>query len=274
MKLLLRYFVGIVLTLSVGFCQTPAVATGGVLNAATFDKTPGAPLAPGQLISIFGSDLAASLQVNDTVPLSTSLADQVSVTFNGVTAGLDFVSPNQINAQLPWNVLSGNATTGTATIVVSRGSQKSASQTFNIGPFSPGIFTVTASGTGYAVAAIFPDNAYPAPVGAIPGVTSRPAKAGDVITLYTTGLGVVDKPVDNGGIPPAGQIANTTTKPTVLIGGVPAPVLFSGLTPQFPGVYLVNVQIPPGVPAGNSVSIQIQFNGGTPSPAAVIIAVQ
>lgn len=274
MKTLAGVCLSFSLCLGVAFCQTPAIADGGVLNAATFDKTPGAPLAPGQLVSIFGSDLAGSLQVNDTVPLSTKLADDVNVTFNGVTAGLDFVSPNQINAQLPWNVLPQGANSGTATVVVTRSGKSSATQTFNVASFSPGIFTVSASGAGYAVAAIFPDNAYPAPVGAINGVTSRPAKIGDVITLYTTGLGPVDTAIENGDVPPPGKLVNTTTKPTVLIGGVPAPVLFSGLTPQYPGVYLVNVQVPAGAPSGNAVPIQIQFNGGTPSPAAVIIAIQ
>ena len=42
------------------FCQTPVISDGGVLNAASFDKTPGAPLAPGSLVSIFGSNLAGS----------------------------------------------------------------------------------------------------------------------------------------------------------------------------------------------------------------------
>src|SRR6266404_2071572 len=102
------------------FSQTPVIANGGVLNAASFDKTSGAPLAPGQLISIFGSELAAGLALNDTVPLSTSLSDSVSVTFNGITSGLDFVSPGQINAQLPWNVLPNGAGSGVATVVVTR----------------------------------------------------------------------------------------------------------------------------------------------------------
>lgn len=275
MKIVARFCISLFICLGAAFCQTPAIADGGVLNAASFDKTPGAALAPGQLVSIFGSDLAGRIQSNDTVPLSISLADNVSVTFNGVTAGLDYVSPTLINAQLPWNVLPAGANAGTATIVVNRNGTASAAQTFNVSRFAPGIFFVAnASGSEYAVAVIFPDNAWAAPVGAIPGVTSRPAKIGDVLTLYTTGLGPVDIPVANGDIPPAGKLANTTTKPTVLIGGVPAPLLFSGLTPQFPGVYLVNVQVPAGAPSGNSVPLQIQFNGGTPSTAAVIIAIQ
>ena len=275
MKKLARLCV-LALGLSSAFCQTPVIVDGGVLNAASFDKTPGAPLAPGQLVSIFGSDLAGRIQGNDTVPLSISLADNVSVTFNGVTAGLDYVSPTLINAQLPWNVLPAGVSTGTATIVVNRNGTPSATKTFNVSQFSPGIFfVVNGAGTEYAVAVIFPDNAWAAPVGAIAGVTARPAKVGDVLTLYTTGLGPVDTAIANGDIPPAGKLVNTTTTPTVLFGGVPAQtVLFSGLAPQYPGVYLVNVLVPAGAPSGNSVPLQIQFNGGTPSTASVVIAIQ
>jgi uncharacterized protein (TIGR03437 family) len=60
------------------------------------------------------------------------------------------------------------------------------------------------------------------------------------------------------------------TLPTVLIGNVPAQVPFSGLTPQFPGVYQLNVAVPQ-VPAGNSVPLQIQMSGIT-SPANAVIA--
>jgi uncharacterized protein (TIGR03437 family) len=256
------------------FCQTPVIVAGGVLNAASFDKTAGANLAPGQLVSIFGSDLASGLQSNDTVPLSTSLSDSVSVTFNGIQAGLDFVSPGQINAQLPWNVLPGGAGTGTATVVVTRNGTASAQAVINIGATAPGIFSVS-FGTGYAIAINSADGQLAAPAGGIPGLLTHPAKAGDVLIVYTTGLGPVDIPITNGGIPPTGPpFANTVARPTVLIGGVPAQVAFSGLTPQFPGVNQLNVVVPAGVTAGASIPLQIQVSGGALSRADVVIAVQ
>lgn len=269
-----RLYVLLFAALGTAFCQIPVVVDSGVLNAASFDKTPGAAIAPGSLVSIFGTDLAGSTAANDTVPLSTILADSVSVTFNGIPAGLDFVSAGQINAQLPWNVIADGSNMGVATVVVTRGSQSSAAKPVNVAPVVPGIFTVTGTGLGYAVAAIFPDNAYALPTGMVSGLTSRPAKTGDVLTLYATGLGPVDIAVPNGGIPPAGKLANTVAVPTVLIGGVPGQVLFSGLAPQFPGVYLINVQIPPGVAAGSTVPVQIQVNGGAPSSSQVMIAIQ
>src|ERR1700730_4873277 len=92
--------------------QTPVVSQGGVSDAAGGTS----PVAPGALVSIYGTGLAAGLAQADTIPLSTKL-NNVSVTFNGIVAPLLFVSTGQVNAQLPWNVLS-SGTTGTASMVV------------------------------------------------------------------------------------------------------------------------------------------------------------
>src|SRR5438045_7779227 len=96
---------------SAAYAQTPSVASGGVLNAASFDRA--MPVTPGSLISIFGSNLAATTATADSIPLSTRLGG-VGVTINGVDAPLNGVfhtaNGDQINAQLPWNVGSGTAT--------------------------------------------------------------------------------------------------------------------------------------------------------------------
>jgi uncharacterized protein (TIGR03437 family) len=260
----------VVCCLGAAFCQTPAVADGGVLNAASFDKTAGAGVAPGSLVSLFGSDLAAQLQTNDTVPLSTSLADSVSVTFNGIPAGLDFVSPTQINAQLPWNVIADGSDTGTANVIVKRNGVQSVSKPVNVVPVAPGIFS-TPPGGGYAIA-INADGTLAAAAGGVPGLNTHPAKIGDVLIVYATGLGQVDSSIANGA-DSTDKLRNTIARPVVLIGGKSAPVLFSGLTPQFPGVNQLNVQVPAGVPPGD-VPIQIQVNNGPPSASNVVISVQ
>ena len=82
----------------------PAVNAGGVLNSASY-TTQG--VAPGSIVSIFGTNLAASTASASAIPLPTGLSDVTSVTFNSIPAGLYFVSLNQINAQLPFNVLLG-----------------------------------------------------------------------------------------------------------------------------------------------------------------------
>src|ERR1700689_5139903 len=82
--------------------QAPAVNPGGVVNAAS-----GAAqgVAPGSMVSIFRANLASAATVSSTVPLTISLGDVVSVTFNNSAAPLFLATPLQINAQVPWNLL-------------------------------------------------------------------------------------------------------------------------------------------------------------------------
>src|SRR5256885_919397 len=95
------------------YAQNPTVAAGGVLNGASFDRS--MPVTAGSLISIFGSNLAATTATADSIPLSTVLGN-VNVKVNGIDAPLNGVfhtdSGDQINAQLPWNVQAGNALVG------------------------------------------------------------------------------------------------------------------------------------------------------------------
>ncbi len=248
------------------FAQTPVVAQGGILNGASFVK--GQAIAPGSLVSIFGTNLAANNSVANSIPLSTSLAN-VSVTFNGIQAPLygvfhDATNGDQINAQLPWEV-TGN----TANVVVKNGSNTSAAVSVAVGP-SPGIF---ASGT-QAIAYGNSDGAIAAAAGSIPGLTTHPAKINDQTTLVilATGLGPVSPGLETGNVVTDGKLHATTTTPTVMVGGVAAQVVFSGMTPQFVGVYQLNIIIQPGTPTGNAVPLQISM-GGVTTPNTITIAV-
>jgi uncharacterized protein (TIGR03437 family) len=253
---------------SAAYAQTPSVAAGGVLNSASFDKA--MPVTPGSLIAIFGSNLAANTTSADTIPLSTQLGN-VKVSINGTDAPLVFVSHSaangdQINAQLPWGTAAGSAQ-----VVVTNNGVASPPQTFQVGPFSPGIFSIN-FGTGQAIA-INPDGSLAAPAGSVPGLSTRPAKVGDTfLIILATGLGAVNPAATDGNSSLDALRTNTTT-PVVLVGGVPVTVLFSGLSQQFVGVNQINVQLPPGTPTGNAVSLQIQVGGQT-STAQVTIAVQ
>ena len=249
---------------AVAQAQTPAIAQGGVLNAANGIS----PVTPGALVSIYGTSLAGGLAQADTIPLSNSL-NQVSVTLNGIPAPLLFVSQGQINAQVPWNVLP-NGTSGTASIVVTNNGQTSVSQNVPVGPFSPGIFAI---GT-IAVAQNVVDASVAAPVGAIAGIQTHPATINDPfgLAILCTGLGAVDSSISNGAN--SGDILRRTlTQPTVLVGGQPVNVVFSGLSPQFVGVNQINVTLPPGTPTGNAVPLQISI-GGIVTTNTITIAVQ
>ena len=260
------------------FAQTPIIAPGGVLNGASFDKT-GQPVAPGSLISIFGTDLGAATASAQSIPLSTNLSS-VTVTFNGVNAALKDVvhssaNGDQINAQVPWEMM-GLIPPGTngsvqVPVVVTRNGVASAPMNVSVGTAAPGIFTFQ-FGIGQAVAYGTVDGAVAAPGNSNLPFTAHPAKIGDPQTLaiLCTGLGPVDSTVSNGDVPNV-VTSNTLTKPTVLVGGVPAQVVFSGLVGRdasgkalgFVGVYQVNIVVPSGVTPGNAVPLQIQMNGIT-----------
>lgn len=266
------------LSLSAAFCQNPTISIGGIVDAASY--SPGRALAPGGLVAIFGTDLAATLTVADTIPLATRLAD-VSVRFNDIPAPMLAAipagpgNPSQVNVQLPWNVLPAGQTTGTATVVVSRGSVSSPPAQVAIGANSPGIFAYP-SGVGQAIAVLQTNDqrngSLAAPVDSIPGIACAPATAGDFLQIYATGLGAVDIPIASGVIS-TDQIRRTVTTPIVLVGGVAAPVPFSGLSPYFVGVNQINFQIPAGAPKGNAVPLQLQM-GDITTTNQVTIAIQ
>jgi uncharacterized protein (TIGR03437 family) len=236
--------------------QMPVIAAGGVLNGASF--TQGQPVAAGSLVSIFGTQLAASLAQASSVPLSTSLADVSSVTFNGVQAPLQFVSPGQINAQVPWEVAPPDGSSANVSMVVNRGSLSSAATSVPLTSAAPGLFVLG----GMQAVAINSDSSIAAPSGSITGITTHPAKPGDTIVLYATGLGAVNPAVQSGH-DSSDQLRRTVGMPMVTIGGFSAQVPFSGLTPQFPGVNQLNVVVPANVAPGSNVPVVIQLNGIT-----------
>jgi len=250
------------------FAQTPVVASGGVLNAASFATNQG--VAPGSQVSIFGTNLATSLAQADSIPLSTSLG-AVTVMFNNIPAPLLFVNHDpvngdQINAQLPFAV-----GTGTAQVTVTRGSTVSAPVNLNVIPAAPGIFAVN-FGVGQAIAYGGNDGQLAAAPGAVSGLTTHPAKIGDPQTLeiLATGLGAVNPPVTTGSAVTDGQIHYTAVNPTVMVGGVEAQLIFSGMQPQFPGVYQINIILAPGTPTGNAVPLQLVMNGITTTDQVMI----
>ena len=97
---------------------------------------------------------------------------------------------------------------------------------------------------------------------------SHPAKAGDVLIIYATGLGAVDHHAYRRRH--TERTCNTIATPTVLFGGVAGDVLFSGLAPQFVGVNQLNVQVPAGVTPGSAIPLQIKVNGFTTTNQVVV----
>jgi uncharacterized protein (TIGR03437 family) len=218
----------------------PRLAAGGAVNAAS-----SAPfLTPGSLASVYGENLSNTTASATTLPLPTSL-ERVSFRIGGLQAPLLFVSPGQVNLQVPWEVAPG-ATTVTASLNGVPGNTISAT----VRAASPGVFIVVHNSDG-------------APVSA-----ARPAGDRDVLILYATGLGDVTESVSTGGPAPGSLLAYTRETPVVRLGDRAAEVLFSGLAPGFVGLYQLNVQLPAGITPG-SVPLVVTV-GGQASPPVML----
>jgi uncharacterized protein (TIGR03437 family) len=241
--------------------DTISVSDDGVVNAASFEK-PVEPMiasvAPGALISIFGRGFTDQTVAADSLPLPETLGG-VTVTFDGKPGRLLFVSPSQINVQVPWNVLGGNNDDFKEVVLgVSLDAGVTATVTVGVGSHAPGVFTFE-FGSGPAVA-VRPNGVVAQPAGAIPGVSSAPAQRGEIILLLATGLGEVDDDIDDGANS-LDRIRRTAVTPKVWIGGREARVPFSGLSAEFAGVNQLNVEVPMDAPIGPRAPIQIEVNG-------------
>jgi uncharacterized protein (TIGR03437 family) len=137
------------------------------------------------------------------------------------------------------------------------------------GLFSPALYGFNLGGP--QAVAVNGDGTVTAPAGSIPGVSCHPAVAGDVLLLYASGLGPVEQPPPDG-VNSLDALRRTTNPLQVRIGGASADVPFSGLSPQFTGVYQVNVVVPPGA-TGDAVPVQLLI-GGVTSADTLTVALQ
>ena len=219
----------------VTFAPAPVIAAGGIVSAASFT----APIAPGALFSLFGSNFSGA----------------TGVEVNGAAAPLIAVTPGQINAQLPYEVAAG-----TAGAVVVTPAGRSAPVQFNVAAAAIGMFTY--AGSDRAIAAN-QDNSLNAP--------ATPEARGRAIVLYVTGLGAVSPAVGTGKLAPLDPLSSAAAAVHATVGGASATVLFGGLTPGFIGLGQVNVLIPDGAPTGDAVPVVLESGGQSSKPATVSI---
>ena len=129
---------------------------------------------------------------------------------------------------------------------------------------TPAIFTTDGSGKGQGHIYAFPRPGLQVLVDA-----SSPAKAGDALVIYCTGLGSVSPDAVAGSAVPSDALRQTVNPVTLTIGGVNAPVAFAGLTPGLTGLYQVNATVPAGVPVGGQVPVVLNI-AGTASPTVTM----
>jgi uncharacterized protein (TIGR03437 family) len=100
---------------------------------------------------------------------------------------------------------------------------------------------------------------------------SRPAHAGEYVSLYCTGLGSVTNTPYESYPALSDPFSITDFTPTVTIGGAPATVVFSGLAPGFVGLYQVNVQVPTGLTGGNALPVVLTIDGVVSNTATIAV---
>ena len=244
--------------------QTPVISNSGVVNSVTGDSTQA--VAPGSIVSIFGSQLASTTATADSVPLSTSIAG-ISVTFNGVATPVRLVSPNLISVQVPWET----DPTKPGSVVVTQNGVSSAAASVAVAQYSPGLHAIQNLGRSNLALAVNSDGSLAQPTGIIPGLTTHPAQPGDTLMLLATGLGPVDSPISNG-TASSDTVRNALTQPQVTVSGIGATVASATLSASFVGAYQVQMTVPGGVGASDAAPVQIQI-GGFSSPATTTIAV-
>ncbi len=219
------------------------------------------PVAPGEVVAIFGAHIGpekmSRSQVDDSGRTADLLAD-TQVLFDGVPAPLLYASSNEIGAVVPFGVAGP-----TTQLQVSYRGQRSAVSAIPVAPAAPALFALDGSGGGQG-----------AIVNADGSVNSwdHPAKPGSIVALFGTGLGQTSPQSEDGKI--TGHLLPAVVLPvTVLIDGQPAEILYAGAAPgMVPGFFQINVRIPATVTPGDlEVALKV---GDYASPTLITVNVQ
>jgi uncharacterized protein (TIGR03437 family) len=225
-------------TTPIGGAGAPQINAPGITNAASFAS---GSLVPGSIATIFGTNLTSSAGINlaSGLPLPAQFLN-VAVSVNGIPAPIfavdNVAGQQQINFQTPWQAEGHEV----AAISVTSNGVAGAAIAVPVLDAQPGIFAYSAGGSSFG--AILQANYQLAD-------SAHPASAGETVLIYCTGLGPVS-PAQQSGYAAAGA-ASTTATPKVTIGGVPASTTYSGLAPDFVGLYQINAVVPSGLGTGN-----------------------
>ncbi len=235
---------------------TPSVTPPAITNGASFRSG----VTPGSILTIFGTALTKGVDgvvLGGELPLPTQLKG-TSVTIGGIPAPLFAIAnvggQEQINLQVPWEV----GSQAIADVVVNNNGVKGQAVPMAILLFQPGVFTLD----GLTGVILHADNRL------VSG--GLPAKKGEVVIIYATGLGPVSPEGRTGQAAPSSPLSLTTVRPVVTIGNAVAEVQFSGLAPGFVGLYQLNITIPGSAKSGVQ-SLIISMEGVKSRPVTIAI---
>ncbi len=238
----------------------PQALFRGLVNNADFDST--RPVAPGTIVALFGSQFASSAELANEVPLPTTLAS-TKVMIDGIEAPLFFASYGQINLQIPYEVAAG-----TRIVQVIRDGEPGNRISATIDSRSPGLIL---SGVGLYGAILNASQGrnrpLPRDLGASLGLRAAPARPGDILEVFATGLGSVDPSVRTGAAAPGSPLSRAVQVPLVNYGrssffGPFERPRFIGLAPGFVGLFQINVAVPEGAPTNPRTPLTLEYSDG------------
>lgn len=226
----------------------PTVNSGGVTNAASYQAT----ISPGAIATVFGTGFGTATGQPTGNPLPTNY-NGVAVTVNGTAANLFYVSPAQINFQVPWETA-----VATANVAVTLSGGASNTVTVPVVSAGPGIFnscpaTCVQNYPSYSL-----------------NTASNPAAAGSAIIVYLTGSGPVAPAVSDGVPTPATSLVQSTLPWGATVGTAAATVSFIGLTPGYIGLVQANIVVPTGLGTG-TYPLTVSIGGQTSNAGNIYV---
>jgi uncharacterized protein (TIGR03437 family) len=219
----------------------PIIFENGMVNA--FNRVSAGALAPGMIVEVYGSGLATTGGNPGVLPLTTDF-DGTSLIVGSRQAPLYYVSDTQLNVQ--FNVeLTANQQYA---VIASLNGALSVPVVADVSPIQLGV-AATVDGM---VVAQHGDTAT--------SITEdSPAKPGEVVVIYLSGMGATNPSVKSGEpAPSSAPFAKVIFPATVTLDGQAATVQFAGLAPNFVGLYQVNFRVPVSAATGDQTLIVSQ----------------
>ena len=222
--------------------EPPVLNSGGIVSAVSFQ---GEPLAPGSIVTIYGSKLKPG-------------SDSVLAVIGGKPMPVLAASDNQVNAIIPY----GLPVDTRHQLVIQRGDAYTNPETVTVAAAQPAMQTKDQSGKGQGAISDSSGALYE------PG---NPASAGSAMTIFCAGLGEVTPVVEAGKPAPESPSARATQPVTVTVGGVRAQVSETILVPGLIGMYVVRATVPQGVEPGDAVPVVITVAGQSSPPTTMAV---
>ena len=223
-----------------GLAVPPVISPNGIVNAANY--APG-PVAPGELVSIFGSNfgtpgLQLNTAVNNAIPFTLG---RTKVLFDNLPGAIAAITPNQINVFVPYEITPGTP----VNIQVQVDDLLSMPFPIAVFPAAPGFSTPSLNQDGTLNRA------------------ANPAPRGSIVSFFGTGLGSMTPQLNDGNLAISTPYSAPVNSPSLTIGGQPATILYAGDAPTLPtGVFQINATIPAGITPG-SAAVSLAIGGSS-----------